>query len=505
MPFIRPVRPGQGHQWLRWCLAGVVGVLYAVHALTRHQQFLTAGYDLGIFDQAVRAYSQFRSPMVPIKGDDFHLLGDHFHPILVVLAPLYWVWDDPRMLLLAQAALVASSIPVVWGFAERHVPGRILPGVLAGCYALSWPLQRMIDFDFHEIAFAVPLLALAIDALDRHDDARLMIFSLLLLLVREDMGMLVVMIAVVRCVHGWNEWRLGEDPGWRRVLLIPLILSLTGLSTFIVVTTWVLPHFSVTGQFAYWNYPALGADPPEAIRFMLLHPLRTSELLFVPVTKSTTWALLFLPLLLFPLRSWYTLIALPLLLQRFLSGRAALWTTEYHYSAPILVILFLASVEALDRMPGSWRRSLAWMLVAAQLVTMWGDRALIRGGALDQSHYPLYRLTGEGWHRSDHMHDQQAIIALVPASTCIEVDDFMAPHLTRTHRVTLPTVSSRTIDFILLDMTRPEVHGDFPSPQEVQEDAAGRGYTVVAHRGEMVLLQRPGDVGPSAACAPDQP
>lgn len=77
--------------WLVVCaFAGV----YFLYACTRLGQFVVAGYDLGIFDQAVRHYAHFQTPWVPLKGDHFDLLGDHFHPVLVLLAPLYWVWDD---------------------------------------------------------------------------------------------------------------------------------------------------------------------------------------------------------------------------------------------------------------------------------------------------------------------------------------------------------------------------------------------------------------------------
>ena len=44
--------------------------------------------------------------------------------------------------------------------------------MLAGVYAFGWPLWSMANFDFHEIAFAVPLLAAALDALDRRRSSR---------------------------------------------------------------------------------------------------------------------------------------------------------------------------------------------------------------------------------------------------------------------------------------------------------------------------------------------
>nr|WP_166649589.1 MULTISPECIES: DUF2079 domain-containing protein [unclassified Rathayibacter] len=176
--------------WLRSPIVPLALLSFAVslvYSISRADQLLTAGYDLGIFDQAVRAYSQFRPPLAPLKGDDFTLLGDHFHPILVVLAPLYWIWDDARVLLVAQAALVAGSSVFVWRVARRR------GGVGASCllavgYLLGRPLQSLADFDFHEVAFAVPVLAWAVDAFDIRSDRQLVAASAVLLLIREDMG-----------------------------------------------------------------------------------------------------------------------------------------------------------------------------------------------------------------------------------------------------------------------------------------------------------------------------
>ncbi|MFC4909162.1 DUF2079 domain-containing protein [Actinomadura gamaensis] len=139
-------------------------VLYTTFSLVRHARIQTAGYDLGIFDQAIRSYAHFRAPVSAIKGPGFNLLGDHFHPVLALLAPLYWLWDDPRTLLTAQAALIAASVIPVARLAIRRL-GPAQGTAVATAYGFSWGIQGAIAFDFHEIAFAVPLMAFAMTAL----------------------------------------------------------------------------------------------------------------------------------------------------------------------------------------------------------------------------------------------------------------------------------------------------------------------------------------------------
>ncbi|HSN44368.1 MAG TPA: DUF2079 domain-containing protein, partial [Propionibacteriaceae bacterium] len=316
-------------------------VLYSVYALSRYSQLLTAGYDLGIFDQVVRDYSRFRAPLVPLKGDDYNILGDHFHPILVLLAPLYWIWDDARVLLLAQAAAVAVSVAIVGAFARRHMTPRWAMWLTIG-YAFGWPIQQMIDFDFHEVALAVPLLGWAIDALDRKAWVGFSVASVLLLATREDMGLLVPLLAIVAIGRGLRP----RHPG---LLWSGIVFLVLGPVVYKFATGWVLPHFSPTGTFAYWSYEALGPDMASSIEFMVLHPVRTVAIFVTPLQKTETLLLLFAPVLFLCLRSPYVIAVLPLLAQRFFSSRELIWRARFHYNAPAWIILVLAAIDGASR------------------------------------------------------------------------------------------------------------------------------------------------------------
>jgi uncharacterized membrane protein len=457
--------------------------MYAVYSLSRFRQFDSAGYDLGIFDQAIRAYSRFHAPLVALKGADYNILGDHFHPILVVLAPLYWVWDDPRVLLIAQALLVAASIPIIYSFAQRHRLNRGVASAISVAYAIGWPLQGMLDFDFHEIAFAVPLLACAVDALDRRDDRRLLICAALLVLTREDLGLVVVVLGALRFARAPR--RTG------------LILGVLGFVGFVFATSFVLPHFAPHGKFAYWSYDALGPNLASGVRTLVLHPVRAANVFFTPSVKTRTLAWLFLPLLLLPLRSPYVVLSVPLLAERFFSSRPNLWTTEFHYSSVLWPILVLAAIDGAGRLRLHKLR-LAWPAVATALVAI-----QLVGTVQNSAQWPLQRLfTGEAFFFGTRMRDQQAVVARIEAGTCADVDDRLAPHLTHSNLVSLPTVLHRRADYIALDLAQASVGFELPAPDSVLAEALADGYVSVLRRGDVVLLQRPDFSGPTEACRP---
>lgn len=78
---------GRRIPWWIWGLAGVLFVSYAALSVRRHDMLLSHSFDLGIFEQAVRSYAEGHLPVSEVKGPDFPVLGDHFSPVLALIAP----------------------------------------------------------------------------------------------------------------------------------------------------------------------------------------------------------------------------------------------------------------------------------------------------------------------------------------------------------------------------------------------------------------------------------
>jgi uncharacterized membrane protein len=171
-----PGERANGHGAAHIAGVGVVTVLvataYVEFSLSRYYNFRSASYDLVIFDQAVRSYAHFQPGISIIKGlhngfgPNFSVLGDHFSPILAFLAPLYWIHDGPQTLLVAQSVLFALAVPPLWIFTRRAFGGgrnaTIAAYLACVAYGLSWPIASAAAADFHEVAFAPVLTAVAL-------------------------------------------------------------------------------------------------------------------------------------------------------------------------------------------------------------------------------------------------------------------------------------------------------------------------------------------------------
>ena len=78
--------------YLPAALSVVLGAcLYITFSVGQWRSLTVPSWDLAIFTEAAKSYSHFSAPIVPVKGPGYNLLGDHFHPILVLLGLVYQI------------------------------------------------------------------------------------------------------------------------------------------------------------------------------------------------------------------------------------------------------------------------------------------------------------------------------------------------------------------------------------------------------------------------------
>lgn len=85
----------------------ILSIFYSFLSVIRHNNYQSGAFDLGIFDQAIWQYGHFVIPFNTIK--ERFILGDHLTLTLPLFAPLFYIWDDVRILLITQAIWIAFS------------------------------------------------------------------------------------------------------------------------------------------------------------------------------------------------------------------------------------------------------------------------------------------------------------------------------------------------------------------------------------------------------------
>jgi len=130
-----------------WMLFLVLSTVFVYSSICRHLVF-NSSFDFAIFAQAV--WNTWKGNLLysSIKGG-ICLLGDHFSPILILLAPLYGIWTDPQVLLLLQGIAAASSVFPLFLIAQKILKDNGLALLFTISFALYLPLRNAVRFDFH--------------------------------------------------------------------------------------------------------------------------------------------------------------------------------------------------------------------------------------------------------------------------------------------------------------------------------------------------------------------
>ena len=300
---MRGIRGGQRRSELRRALApfmlpvgvGIVTTaLYTVFSALQWRSFAAPSWDLGIFTQLARRYAALETPIVTIKGESFNLLGDHFHPLLGVVGPIFAVFPHAFTLLVVQNAMFGIAAAALAYAAIRLLGSRT--GTLFGlAFAFSWGLQGAVEAQFHEIAFAVPLLALSLTAFLGRKWVTCLLWAMPLVFVKEDLGLTVAALGIVLAVRSRNP--LGV---W---------LAVWGVGWFALASLVILPLLNPDGAWAYSS------------SIDLLKIMGDPASLFQP-QKGVTLALLLVAGGVIAVRSPLALVLLPTLAWRFLSDNS---------------------------------------------------------------------------------------------------------------------------------------------------------------------------------------
>ncbi|MDY6796878.1 MAG: DUF2079 domain-containing protein [Actinomycetota bacterium] len=311
--------------------------LYCAISLLKHMNFASHGWDLGIFDQHVWQLSNFELGFNTVRLVP-SLIGDHFHPILFLVAPFYWIWSDARMLLIVQAVAVGLGALPIFYAVRYELKSRFAAISMAFVYLFFWGTMELIFFDFHPLAFAGPILALSYLFIQRDRWAGFLLTIPFLLMIKETMALLVFFLGLYVII-------------FRRKWFEGISTCLISLGWFYFVTQKIMPELSVgTAYFYFKYYSHLGDNWVEAGKYLVTHPWELPKQLLWPYHKMKLLAFILLPFLFLPLLGGFAIVAIPPLLERLLSNYYPHWEILRHYNAIFAPIFIFALLDAFPRL-----------------------------------------------------------------------------------------------------------------------------------------------------------
>ncbi|MCX5713528.1 MAG: DUF2079 domain-containing protein [Candidatus Omnitrophica bacterium] len=448
-------------------------------SIARHFALSSGSQDLGIFDQAIWNTTQGRWLFSSLKGN-MSLLGDHFEPILLFVAPLYLAWNSPLVLLILQALLLASAVIPLFLILKHIVKDRAPIIAFIVSYMLSKPLRGVAYSDFHPECFMVPLLFWCCYFVIIKKDGLFCGSLFLLAFCKEDAVLYVVAFGLFIFII-------------QRRYLLGLSLCVMGIALWIMETKLFIPFFNPKCVYTYVDRLPFGPSYTANIKGVIYEPMRFLSIIFTP-QKLEYCLKMFGPLgfMSFLSPAHYILIALPLL--RNLLPQDINFSGYYnitsHYTAGLIPFIFVSAIYGSNLII----RRLKVKNIALHLSLFIIFSSLFFFSKTDG--YKLSRFIStikkEGTLRKlSHLKG-------IPQNASVAANFNLVPHLA--HRKYIfewnPAAKSMSIaEYIVIDkdLLGYIVKADLPKVESFLENCANQGYRVafMSHDGRFVILHNP--------------
>jgi uncharacterized membrane protein len=403
---------------------------FSALSILRNDAFSTGRFDLGNMVQAVWSTAHGHPLRVTdLAGEQISRLGSHVDPLLVVFAPLWWLWPSADVLLVVQALAIALGALPVYRLACKH--GFTSHGALAFALAyLLYPATTWLTLnEFHPVALATPALLFAIWYLDENRLLPFAAFALVAALSKEDIPL------VIAALGFWYAFA-------RRRRAAGLAIAVLGLAWTVLAVKVVIPHFSPSGSAFEGRY--------DEARHDLFHPVALVRFAYDNGAALRYLGELVLPLAALCLLSPLALVALPEIALNLLSSTVTQESIHFHYTAGEIPPLVAAAVLGAARLRRRWTIPVATVAIAAALV---GNYRL---GAI-----PIWRelpggqtLQANAAHVTAHDRIAARALRLIPADAVVSATNSLGAHVSARRRVlSFPYVQDAT--WIAADETQP--------------------------------------------------
>ena len=453
-------------------------------AVLQHRAYWSGRFDLGNLTQAVWSTANGDPLTVTgLKGQQFSRLGAHFDPIVAALAPLWWVWPDPSLLLVVQAVAVATGAFPVYLLARRHLASDWAAAGFGLAYLLHPATQWLVLDDFHPVALATPLLLWAFWFLDGDRLVAFAAVAVAACLTKEQIGLVVAAMGL------WYALR----PGRR---LAGGVVATAGTAISLLAIAVVVPHFAPGGGSPFeGRYASVGGSPQGIAETALTDP--GAIVSAVATGRDGAYLLDLLgPLLgLSLLAPLAALTAAPELLLNLLSDTRTQTSIHFHYTAGALPGLMVGAVLGAARL----RRRFAWARRpdgrAVVLSTVLAGVVL---GPLPVWHDVPFgsQLATREHVANSRVATMERAVRLVPPDAAVSATNTLGAHLSERRRVfSFPVLGEA--EWVVVDRFRGSFRDQAVAPERfaaalTRLRATGRWATVLDEDEILVLRLREG-------------
>ncbi len=310
---------------------------FTYYSFEKHANFFTGRFDLGNMDQTV--WNTLNGRIFQMTNPDgmetISRLAFHADFILVLLAPFYLIWEDPRMLLLIQAVVLGIGSYFVYLIAHRVIKSTTIATIMGISYLLNPFVQKQNLFDFHAIVLSTTFLLAAFYFMLGKRYKLFLLSLALAMLTKEN-------IFLIASVFGLYLTFKTKDKRW-------LILTIGGIASFYFLIDKLIPLARGSQHFATEYFQEFGNSPVEILINLASNPFKTLSSLFAASNLPYIYKL-FIPVgFLSFLSPLALLFAFSDLAINLLSKNENLRTLTFHYGATIIPFVYISAIFAIEK------------------------------------------------------------------------------------------------------------------------------------------------------------
>jgi uncharacterized membrane protein len=383
-------------------------------ALIKHNSFGTSGFDIGIIDQGTWLLSQGKVAYVTVAG--LHLFGTHVRIIQLFVAPLYWIWDDIRLLLILQTIVISLGALPIYLLAKDKIRNRWITLVFPFSYLLFPSLEYMNLWQYHQESLATTFILFAFYFVTRKKYAIFYLFSLLALICKEDVSLVILFLGMY--IYIMHDRKVG------------IITSLGALLWLFIALKMILPYYGV-GSLHLGRFTHLGSGPIGIIKRSIFNQNNIISYVWTPEKREYIFHLL-APVGFLPLLNPLTLfIPVPQLTSNLLSSHSYQHFIRYgNYTATIIPFIFISTIYGSAKLMKNRRSKI---LIAALLVSTSILSNYYFMNPSPFSKHSLKKYIGYNYHERVSLTNEA--LSLIPSGASVSATPFFVPHLTHREKI----------------------------------------------------------------------
>lgn len=452
---------------------------FSFFTFKKHINFFTGRFDLGNMDQTV--WNTMNGRIFELTNPDStnitSRLGTHADFILVLISPLYFLWQDPRMLLFIQTITLSFGAIFVYLIGKlvlRRIDssGKIAL-ILSVSYLLNPFIQKQNLFDFHAVTLATTFLLGSFYFLLRKNSFFFLFFLTLAVLTKENIYLIAFLFGI------YSFFKLNKKLG--------LSISLFSLIAFYLLVSTFIPEARGGQHFAVEYFQEFGDSPMQILKGMIIRPDKAflqafsfdSFDYFFKLFSSTGFLSFAMPFSL--------VFALPDLALNFLSKNGNFRSITFHYQAAIIPFIYISAIYGIKKVLGLKKKylnksTIFYYILASSLVSAW------MYGPLPGSNHPSLEIYAQELFEKNRI---ESFLKNMPKEFSITSSNNLGAHLS--HRKNIYTIPNgiETADMVLFLLNDPFAQ---PSPDEqrkmVRQLKNNKNYVQVAKYGDFIAFQR---------------